>query len=154
GANRLPLLESRMNAFVVKDLHGVIRCAAAAMADLERPLNDADRALGDGDTGTMLTRLLNALAAVEIDNNSPWELFTELAEIAADTTGSSLGTLIVGALIAMSEQAKSWGKVVPVSALPLLLHAAESAMIQRGKAELGDKTVVDTVNAVGLAIAG
>ena len=44
----------------VNDVAGAVERAHAAMAYLEQDLNEADSKLGDGDTGSMLARVMDA----------------------------------------------------------------------------------------------
>ncbi|WP_275593261.1 DAK2 domain-containing protein [Rhizobium gallicum] len=124
------------------------------MTILEEPLNAADRELGDGDTGTMLTRLLRALASVDIRGISLSEAFNTLAFTASASTGSSLGTLISAALFAVSRQTQSHTGPWPASETATLLRSARDAMLELGKSRLGDKTIIDSVDAVAVSIDG
>jgi len=77
--------------------------AKAAMVDLEQPLNVADAKLGDGDTGGMLARLTDALAAVPVQQDVGLQ-FTTFGKAALTATGSSLGTVCAGALMAIGRE--------------------------------------------------
>lgn len=143
-----------MTFFSSDDLWLVVQRAANAMTILEEPLNAADRELGDGDTGTMLTRLLRALASVDIRGISLSEAFNTLAFTASASTGSSLGTLISAALFAVSRQTQSHTGPWPASETATLLRSARDAMLELGKSRLGDKTIIDSVDAVAVSIDG
>lgn len=67
---------------------GVIR-AADAMERLAPLLNAADARLGDGDTGSMLARALDEMAATDLsDLNRPDEAFARLSRTVLSTTGA------------------------------------------------------------------
>jgi dihydroxyacetone kinase len=131
-----------------------VAAAHAGMAELEQELNAADSRLGDGDTGSMLARVLGKLA--EADLAAAPDLgaaFTALARAAVSATGSSLGTLLAAALMALAKETRgrdavSWPELGP------LLAKARDAMIARGGARLGDKTVLDALDALVSAIDG
>jgi phosphoenolpyruvate---glycerone phosphotransferase subunit DhaL len=132
---------------------GVAR-AQAAMSDLEQALNEADAKLGDGDTGSMLARVFDRL--VQVDLSSQTELggaFRALAGASVAATGSSLGTLFGAALMTAGKEMRGAAEVDWTRLAPLL-RAARDAMLARGGAKLGDKTVLDAVNAAAAAVDG
>ncbi|MBO9178287.1 MULTISPECIES: dihydroxyacetone kinase subunit L [unclassified Rhizobium] len=124
-----------------------------AMRDLEQVLNAADAKLGDGDTGTMLARLFAGLSQTDLSQASDISAaFNALARAAATSTGSSLGTLVATALLTFGKETK--GHVaIEASAMPKLLDKAMEAMMARGKAEIGDKTILDSVDAIARRLA-
>ncbi|WP_234188240.1 DAK2 domain-containing protein [Shinella sp. NM-101] len=119
-----------------------------AMGEMEQALNAADARLGDGDTGTMLARLFAGLAKTDISQTADvGAAFSALARAAAVSTGSSLGTLVATALMTLGRETK--GRVaVDADEFATLLAAALDAMMSRGKASLGDKTVLDSIDAI------
>jgi len=140
--------------FTAQDVAAAVMRAKARMDTLEQELNAADAKLGDGDTGGMLARVLGKLAAQDVGAAADvGSAFGALARAAAQATGSSLGTLFATALLAASKATKGttevhWG------ALQGILNAAKEAMMGRGGASIGDKTVVDSLDAVADAIEG
>ncbi|PKA39963.1 Dak phosphatase [Rhizobium sullae] len=143
-----------MTCLTSNDLWHLLQRAANAMTILEEPLNAADRELGDGDTGTMLTRLLRALAGVDIRGTSLSEALNTVALAASESTGSSLGTLISAALFPVSQQTKFHTGPWPASKTTILLRSARDAMLELGKSRLSDKTIIDSVDAVAASIDG
>ena len=135
-------------------LRAAVERANAAMPGLEQALNAADSKLGDGDTGGMLARLIGSLAkaqpAADADLGAA---FSAYARAAASATGSSLGTLVATALLTMSRATKGKAEVA-WSVLSPLLEGAREAMMARGGAKLGDKTVLDALGALVHAIDG
>lgn len=143
-----------MGGITVETLKRTVRIADERMATLEAELNSADSALGDGDTGIMLARVLKKFAETDISANPDLgAAFLGLARTAASATGSSLGTLFATALMAIGKSAKGTGSA-SWSELSGWLQAALEAMMQRGGAGLGDKTVLDAIKAVSEAVAG
>lgn len=128
--------------------------AHEAMGALEQVLNDADAKLGDGDTGGMLARVIGKMAEVDLSATAdPGIALTQLAKAATVATGSSLGTLFATGLLAAGREAK--GKdAIAVSELSALVATARDAMIARGGASLGDKTVLNSLHAVSGALEG
>ncbi|MBO9127721.1 dihydroxyacetone kinase subunit L [Rhizobium sp. 16-488-2a] len=123
------------------------------MITLEAELNDADSKLGDGDTGVMLTRVLNKFAETEFAGCDLGNALQTLARAAAAATGSSLGTLFATALLTIGRMTKG-NETAQWDELAGWLKAALEAMIQRGGASLGDKTVLDAMDGVAKAIEG
>ena len=68
-------------------------------------------------------------------------------------SGSSYGTLLATGLMAAAKATRGRTEV-PWSELSALLHAALQAMMARGKASLGDKTVLDVLDAAARAVDG
>ena len=124
---------------------------AAALA--QDDLNAADGKIGDGDTGVMLRRLFEAVVAIIPDQETDiGGVFQACAKACASGTGSSLGTLVTVAMMTLAKATKGrseigWDKLAP------LLASVRDQMMARGGARLGDKTVVDMIDAVAAALA-
>jgi phosphoenolpyruvate---glycerone phosphotransferase subunit DhaL len=144
-----------MAGFTSADVQAAAVRAAAAMAELKDALNAADARIGDGDTGSMLARVLSAIGdkARDEPDQDVGALFTTLARTAASSTGSSLGTLLATALLSFGKATRGRDEVA-WSSLGSLVAGAQAAMMARGGATLGDKTVLDGLHAVSAAIGG
>jgi dihydroxyacetone kinase-like protein len=138
----------------VADLRAAIDRLAAAMARDFDMLNSADGALGDGDLGVTLTRGTKAMQ--EVAPSLPEDLGQALmacAQAFTRTSGSSYGTLMATGLMSMARALK--GRTgVEASEISALIAGARDAMQARGKAELGGKTVLDSLDAMAQATAG
>lgn len=126
---------------------------ATAMRNREDDLNAADARLGDGDTGQTMRRVADAMAetAEAQKGDDLGTSLRELALAAAATTGSSLGTLVSIGLLEMGKQMKGETHI-SAAKLAQAMAAAELAMLSRGRSSLGDKTAMDLLHAVRLAI--
>lgn len=122
------------------------------MAVLEPMLNEADSRLGDGDTGVMLARVFEALFALDYTGGDIGATLAAMARKTASATGSSLGTLIATGLLAASKDLRGRPEIAFTELGPILSVALE-AMRMRGGADLGDKTVLDSVDALVRALA-
>ncbi|SFV38693.1 dihydroxyacetone kinase/dihydroxyacetone kinase, C-terminal domain [Devosia crocina] len=141
-------------AITLDTLADAIARANASMASLADVLNAADAKLGDGDTGTMLVRLIGTFAAVDVrgaDNLGAG--FMALAKAGAASTGSSLGTLIITAMMTAGK-ANAGKSDMDWADLSGLLTTIRDAAMARGKAELGAKTIIDGLDALASGIAG
>jgi len=114
-------------------------------------LNAADGKLGDGDLGVTMTRGMREIS--KIINDLPDDVGMALLACAQAFTrisGSSYGTLLATGLMSAAKACRGRTEV-PWSELPALLEGATSAMMARGKAELGQKTVLDPLDAAAKA---
>jgi dihydroxyacetone kinase-like protein len=127
---------------------------AAHMEVAADALNTLDGQLGDGDLGVTMVR-----GGREVDKvlpTLPADLGMALmtcAQAFTRASGSSYGTLLATALLSAAKATKGRTEV-PWSEVPALLDGALQAMMARGKASLGDKTVLDALNAAVRAIEG
>jgi dihydroxyacetone kinase-like protein len=138
----------------VADLRGAITRLTAAMERDFDALNSADGALGDGDLGVTLTRGMRAIT--DLAPGLPDDLGQALlacAQAFTKTSGSSYGTLMATGLMSMAKVLR--GRTgVEASEVSALITGARDAMQARGKAELGGKTVLDSLDAMAKATAG
>lgn len=131
----------------VPEIAAAVQRARAALIAHADELNAADAKLGDGDTGTMLARLAQTLAATDLSTaTDPSGAFLKLATAGAASTGSSLGTLVLTALMRLGKSTKGMA-AIPAQELPAHLAAVRDAMLARGRVALGDKTVIDGIAA-------
>lgn len=141
-------------SITVSSIASAVARANSAMGRLEQVLNDADAKLGDGDTGGMLARVIGKMAEVDLSSaTDPGAALSQLAKAATVATGSSLGTLFATGLLAAGREAKGREAIV-AGDLSALVATARDAMIARGGAALGDKTVLDSLDAIAEALKG
>lgn len=126
----------------------------AAMDGAFDRLNAADGALGDGDLGVTMARgmALVAEAAPDLPDDLGQALL-RCAQAFTKSSGSSYGTLLATGLMAMARATKG-RSTVEVAELSGLVATARDAMMARGKAELGGKTVLDSLDALARALDG
>ena len=117
-------------------------------------LTALDAQLGDGDLGITLLKAFRAQA--ELEPTLPDDLGLALHAAGSGVSkvsSSSFGTLMATALLAVAKDSK--GKTeISWTETARLVRLAREAMQARGKASLGDKTVLDSLAAVEAAIAG
>ncbi|MFM9079117.1 MAG: dihydroxyacetone kinase subunit L, partial [Opitutaceae bacterium] len=109
---------------------------------------------GDGDLGVTLTRGTKAMQ--EAAPTLPEDLGQALlacAQAFTRTSGSSYGTLMATGLMSIAKALKGRAGV-EASEVSALIAGARDAMQARGKAELGGKTVLDSLDAMASATAG
>jgi len=137
---------------------GALRTAVTAIAGrLEaehQMLSELDGRLGDGDLGLTLLKAFRALDGLK--DTLPADLGQALLQMGSATakvSSSSFGTLMATGLMAGAKalkgrQAAEW------SELSGLIRTAREAMQARGKASLGDKTVLDALAGIETATLG
>jgi len=138
----------------VATIASAIARANDAMGGLEQVLNEADAKLGDGDTGGMLARVIGKMAETDLSSAAePAAALSQLAKAASIATGSSLGTLFATGLLAVSRESRG-RETIEAGELSPLIAKARDAMIARGGASLGDKTVLESLDAISRALEG
>ena len=137
----------------VQTLSDAVARSHARIERLEDQLNAADAILGDGDTGSMLARVIEKMAATDLSATSDiGAAFNALARAIMSATGSSLGTLLATGLLALAKATKGRSEL-PWIELSGLIGQAIEAMRIRGGASLGDKTILDALQSVAQSLA-
>lgn len=135
------------------EIQGAITKIAAGIAPVGAELNELDGLLGDGDLGVTLVNGFTNLAdnADELPDDVGMALFT-CAKLMTQASGSSFGTLMATGLMAAGKVMKGRTEM-DASELPHMLQVAQQAMIDRGGASLGDKTLLDSIDYVASSLA-
>lgn len=125
----------------------LLRCSAE-IKQAAPELNALDGQLGDGDLGATLekcARLIEeALAAPQQDIPA---VFQAASMACVRASGSSFGTLLGVALLTAAKQSAGQ-QTLDAGQIPPLLAAVLAALMARGGASLGDKTVLDALDAL------
>ncbi len=127
-----------------KDLEAWIREFARLVALDKEKLTELDSAIGDGDHGTNMDRGLTAVVA-SLDATppeSPSALFKQVGMTMISKVGGASGPLYGTAFLRMSASADT---EVDAAGLAKVLRAALDGVVARGKAEPGDKTMIDAL---------
>lgn len=122
-----------------------IAAAAASIGEHKQELNTLDREIGDGDHGENMDRGLKAsVAALEKlpDDAGPNAALRSVAMTLISTVGGASGPLYGTAFLKAAEPVGD-ADAIDEKALVAALRAARDGIVSRGKAELGDKTMVD-----------
>ena len=120
---------------------------AQLMEESADELNAADGLLGDGDLGITMVRGFREINGVRdsLPDDVGMALF-QCAKAFTKSSGSSYGTLLATGLMSVAKKKKGQQEI-QFEEISVLLNDALDAMKQRGKAELGDKTVLDVIAA-------
>jgi len=129
-----------------------MRAVAAGLLAGQSMLTDLDQAVGDGDLGVTATKLAEALAAAAADF-APADLGKAIGQVGMAlnrAAPSTMGTLMATAL--MRAGAAVAGKAaLDAEDLARMLAAADAGIQARGKAQPGDKTIIDALHPAGEA---
>jgi dihydroxyacetone kinase-like protein len=117
-------------------------------------LRDLDQALGDGDLGITITAGSRAvIAALEElpDDTTPTEIARTCAKAFANANPSTMAALVAGALLSGSRVWEGENNIGVAEAARFTKAAADS-IAQRGKTQVGDKTILDGIAAASDAL--
>ena len=130
-----------------------IRSAAAAIAEQRTELTRLDREIGDGDHGENMHRGFQAvLAKLDADPGlGPGAVLKLVAMTLMSTVGGASGPLYGTAFLRAATAVGDAGHL-DTGGIEAALAAARDGVQARGKAEPGDKTIIDALGpAVGAA---
>jgi dihydroxyacetone kinase-like protein len=128
----------------------LVRTIDVALAQLEScadELRDLDAALGDGDLGITVAsgcRAVRVALAALADDALPAQVVKAAAAAFAKANPSTMAALVGGALLAAARGLGDRDQLDHAAAIAIGRAAAES-IATRGKAQLGDKTVLDAL---------
>jgi phosphoenolpyruvate---glycerone phosphotransferase subunit DhaL len=129
------------------ELRALLDRALELVATHEDELRDLDSAIGDGDLGITVSRGAQAarlsIAALPPES-TPSEIIRALATSVAAANPSSFAALVATGLLAASRSV-SGNESLSASDVLNMARQAVPAIAKRGKAEVGDKTVLDAL---------
>lgn len=131
--------------FKIADLAAAASRVAAALKAQQATLTELDQAVGDGDLGVTAIKAAEALETAADEGGADLGKWLAQTGMALNRAApSTMGTLMATAL--MQAGKRVLGKEsVSADDLPLLLNAATEGVRTRGKANLGDKTLLDAM---------
>lgn len=122
-----------------------ITACAAVIADHRVELISLDREIGDGDHGENMDRGFSAvLAKLDgiADEAIPADVLKLVATTLISTVGGASGPLF-GTAFLKAAGAVAGAQALDGAAIVAMLGAARDGIVLRGKAEVGDKTMID-----------
>jgi dihydroxyacetone kinase-like protein len=124
-----------------------LRAAAAVVAGHRDELVQLDRAIGDGDHGENLKRGFTAIVS-KLDSSvpdTPGAVLKLAATTLISTVGGAAGPLY-GTAFLRAATATAEAEELDAASVAKALRAALDGVVARGKAEIGDKTMVDALD--------
>lgn len=131
-----------------------MRSVGAALEAAGDRLTELDQAVGDGDLGITAAKAGQAIAAyADQPPGDDLGKYVAQAGMAVNRVASStMGTLLATALMRAGKAVSGKTALGPTDLAAMLL-AADQGIRERGKAQLGDKTVVDALHPAATAFA-
>ena len=134
------------------DVVDAVRRASQTLIDQRDYLTSLDQAMGDGDMGITMGKIGEALLEY-VDANPIDDIGKYLFQLGTATNKaapSTMGTLTAGALMSAGKVVRDQTELQP-SDLAAMFQAADEGIQTRGKAKLGDKTIVDALHPASAA---
>ena len=146
GADAGPALGDLNMAVSKQDVLRWLDALQKVFAENRQQLTDLDSAVGDGDFGISLDRGFTAVQA-ELSANPPADLrsvFQNVATVLIRTMGGTSGPLLGTFFLRAGAACAGKSELAPADVVALF-QAGVEGLQQRGKAELGDKTMLDAL---------
>lgn len=142
------------NAISGEEVTAALRRTALVVINHEEQFTALDQAVGDGDLGITLAKIGQALVdfadLAAVDDIGKW--LGKVGMTANKVGSSSFGTLLATALMRAGKVVVGKTDLTPDD-LAAMFSAAYTGMQERGKADLGDKTVLDAMYPASVAFA-
>lgn len=117
---------------------------AASVHDNVDLLTDLDREIGDADHGANMDRGMKAVVGLDVSTfSSAADYLKKAGMTLVSTVGGASGPLYGTFFLRVGT---AWVNVADAASLGAALRAGLEGIIQRGKANLGDKTLVDALS--------
>lgn len=125
----------------IKNIIGVLQ--KTAMENKER-FNKLDSRIGDGDLGITMEKAFSSAAAEveEYDGDDIGELLKKIGMVIANKAAATMGTLTATAFLRAGKSAMG-KETLDFDEFLLILEKGIEGIKERGKADVGDKTVLD-----------
>jgi dihydroxyacetone kinase-like protein len=130
----------------------LFRCVCHDAESYKDYLTDLDSAIGDGDLGITIFRGFQAVEkTLELSHRNIGELLLR-AGIDFINAASSTGGLLIGS--AMMTAGKCMGDKISLTLYSFyeIVSCVEESIMEKGKAELGDKTMLDAIDPIRLSL--
>jgi len=140
-------------SYTPQDIQAWLRQCTDRMIAAAPELNELDGRLGDGDLGATLEKCARLMRdALAVSSATPSDVFKACAVACSRASGSSFGTLMAVAFMTLAKLTAGRSTLGPADVAPLLGDIID-ALMARGRSTLGDKTLLDSLEAVRRAVA-
>jgi phosphoenolpyruvate---glycerone phosphotransferase subunit DhaL len=134
------------NSITLDETRDLLRFIAQGMISSQDELTDADRAVGDGDHGVGMSRGFEAVISMLADDNSiDLQGLFKKAGMALITSAGGASGIIFGTWFIGGAKGLAGKKFFDSDCLLIFLQEGLKAVQERGKANAGDKTMVDVI---------
>ncbi len=141
--------------YITDDVKRVILILSDELISAKDELTEIDSKLGDGDMGISMSKGGFALRAAvgEFGDGQISDLLSRCALAFNQAAPSTLGTLLSGALLMLGKECKE-KQALSDADVALFPKKISQAIASRGKAKLGDKTILDALIPYAEAVEG
>jgi len=128
------------------DLVALLNAVSEEMIASKEELCELDSVIGDGDLGVTVTLGFNAVkkALQSVEAQDMQGVLSSCGAAFADNAASTFGALMSTMMIRAGRAIKGKDQIGPAEAAAMMQAAVEGVM-QRGKAHVGDKTLLDAL---------
>lgn len=134
-----------VDVLTVDDVKGILSEISSLMDENKEYLCKLDSALGDGDIGLTMSKGFRAVRE-ELPNITEKDIgliMIKSAGVMGEKAPSTSGTLMASALLRAGKVSKGKSELT-LEDLVELYKAMVTGIMERGKAKLGDKTILDS----------
>ena len=138
-----------MDKILFEQLPELFESVAAVFADKRDELCDMDAKMGDGDLGLTMDKGYGALPDLIRENAEPGDIGKTLMKAGmkmSSVVPSTMGTLMSSGVMEGGKGLKGVSEIGPVE-LATYLTGFAAGIQKRGKCALGDRTILDAVDA-------
>jgi len=131
----------------VEQVKCAIKSAADVLEEKKQELNRLDAAIGDGDHGRSISRAFGGMAEEleTMDSEDVGELLKEIGKQIVFSSGAAAGPLF-GTGVMEAGKEVSGKEEIDLDDLARMFAAAERGIKKRGGGEVGEKTMLDTLD--------
>lgn len=129
-----------------EDIEFVVHSIARTVVDHEKEFGELDAAAGDGDFGYSLARGFEVVLAdwESYDRSDPSTFLKKVAQTLTKKIGGTSGPIWGTAFLRAAKPVEGHESLDGAGVVEML-RAAVAGIQERGKAELGDKTLIDAI---------
>ena len=138
-----------MNTVTISDIPEMFERVSDIFAEKKDELCEMDAAMGDGDLGLTMSKGYGALPGFLRETAAEGEIGKQLMKAAMkmqNVVPSTMGTLMSSGIMQAGRALKGKTELVPADMAAYVTAFAEGIK-RRGKCELGDRTILDSVDA-------
>ena len=135
------------------DVMCAARRAASVLEENRERLTDLDQEIGDGDLGITMSKIADVLlerASASVETPDVGRFLMETGIAANRAAASTMGTLVATAMMRAGKDVRGQS-TVSADELAAMFDQAVQSMMDRGKAKLGDKTIMDALHPAATA---
>lgn len=133
-----------MEWFLNKDGNQIIRDIISAIQSNKEYLSRIDGEIGDGDHGINMNKGFTIASGRINEDSNLTEGFDEIAKVLMMEIGGSMGPIYGTFFEILAEKSRSYDKIDPYI-FNEMLNSATNAVVEICEAQVGDKTLIDTL---------